>query len=212
MTLGVSGWFSLMSAVALGCMACNDEPAGRGVTKATASPNDASSRSLTTGDSSSSTEHSDHDCRVHAPALRAAPPGASATALRPEDVPVITKIRVSAHAGGVLLRKQDGAWLSGGKNACTVAPERMTAALTNLSKLTVDSRQPSWPPEVNFELQIDVLMGEEHAVHFEIGRRQGHTDLVKLLSGDVVELRGLDRGLWSSDPTVWCSKPHDPQL
>jgi hypothetical protein len=83
----------------------------------------------------------------------------------------------------------------------------MTAALDNLTRVTVESRPTAWPPAATFELQIDALIGEEHAIHFEVGARQGHTDWVKLLNGDVVELRGLDRTLWSSAPNVWCPQP-----
>ncbi len=207
MTLGVSGWFSLMSAVALGCLACNRERAQGGVASVTAAPKAMESPNLGTSGRSPANEHLDHDCATHATPLRPAPPGASATALQPQDLQRLTGVRISAHAGSVLLRKQNGAWLSVGRSGCTVAPERMAKALTNLTELSASSRPTGWPSEADFELQIDVLMGEEHAIHFEIGTRDGDTDLVKLLNGDVVELRGLDRGLWSTDPAVWCSQP-----
>lgn len=153
--------------------------------------------------------HSDGDgCAAHAQPLREPPPGASATSLRVADAAKVTSFTVSAHQGVALLRRQpNGEWAAAGKRGCSVSTERVRTALENLTRLNVQKRHDVWPADAKFELQIDVLMGEEHAIHLEVGPRRGGADLVKLLSDDVVEVTGLDRGLWSVDPAAWCSPP-----
>ncbi len=146
-------------------------------------------------------------CGLHEQPHRDPPPGASATALDPAEVPRVTTISVSAHEGAALLRKQGNGWVSIGKRGCPVPDVRISTALANLAQLTVAKQHLTWPIEGKFELQIDVLNGEQHSVHLEVGARRGDTDLVKLLNDDVVELRGLDRALWSADPAGWCSNP-----
>jgi hypothetical protein len=159
-----------------------------------------------TGSSAASELHSDGDgCAAHAQPLREAPPGASATALPLEEVSKVSRISVSAHQGAVVLRQNnDGTWVSIGKRGCVVSTARVQAALANLTRLRVEKRLTVWPKEAPFELQIDVLDGEEHALHLEIGPRRGELDLAKLLNDDVVELRGIDRKLWSVAPAAWC--------
>lgn len=146
--------------------------------------------------------HSEHDCASHA-----APkphPGASATSLQSHDALRADKIRVSAHQGGALLRKQGGAWNLVGKRGCRVADETVSRALANLSQLTVGKQLPSWPAAAPFELQLDVTSGDETLLHLELSPRRDDVDMVQLLGGDVFELRGLDRNLWSSEAATWC--------
>lgn len=158
--------------------------------------------------SSSAAEHAEHDCRSHAVPPAPPPPGFAATALHLKDLAAVDSVRVSAHVGGVTLRKRDGVWRTSGKRGCVVPPSRVTQALSNLTQLTVEGRRESWPSDAPFELQVDVLVGQDPLIHFEVGQRKGNTDLVQLLNGDVIELRGLDRQQWSVEPAAWCLGPN----
>ncbi len=153
----------------------------------------------------SSLDHSAHDCSLHAEPPKPAPSGASATALSRADVSRITSIRVSSHASSVLLRKQGQTWASMGKRGCSVSDARVANALGNLTTLRVEERYQVWPADAAFELQIDALVGEQHAIHFEVAQRRGDTDLVKLLNGGGPGLKGRDRQLWSRHPSAWCA-------
>jgi hypothetical protein len=57
-----------------------------------------------------------------------------------------------------------------------------------------------------FELQIDAFVGERQVIHFEVARRSDDGDLVRLLDDSTVTLRGLNRDLWSTQPSAWCEQ------
>jgi hypothetical protein len=133
------------------------------------------------------------------------PAGALAMRLTPEAAERVTTLRVFAHASSVIIRKEDGQWVTGGARGCIVAPARIQRALDSLTNLTaVRSAEPA-PPGNAFGLQIAVLMGEELALRFDIADRTEEGDLVRLGDNSTARVRGLDHELWSADPATWCA-------
>ncbi len=151
-----------------------------------------------------SVDHSTDDCTLHSEPRPPLPPGAKATALDDGNRDKLTKIRVSAHVGVVTIRKQGAQWVISGKRGCTLPPERINAALDNLASLKGTPSSESLPKGSAFELQIDLLMGETHAIHFEVARSGADGDLVRLLDDSIVKLQGLDHELWSPKIASWC--------
>ncbi len=151
-----------------------------------------------------SVDHSTDDCTLHSEPRPPLPPGAKATALDDSSRDKLTKIRVSAHVGVVTIRKQGAQWVISGKRGCTLSPARINAALDNLSSLKGTPSDESPPKGSAFELQIDLLMDETHAIHFEVARSGANGDLVRLLDDSIVKLQGLDHELWSPKIADWC--------
>jgi hypothetical protein len=147
---------------------------------------------------------SEHDCSQHDGPPHVPPPGASTAALNPKYRAELTTIRVSAHAGSVTVRRQGSKWVTAGTAGCAVPTKRIEAALDNLTALTATPSQETAPVGTPFVLQIDVLMGERHAVHLEVADHEGGGDFVRLLDDSSVIVQGIDRQLWSPDPAVWC--------
>ncbi len=141
-----------------------------------------------------------HDEGEAHPALER-PAAATATSLGAEARALVTTLRVSAHIGSVIARKQAETWTIAGPQGCTVAAERIERAFDNLGALTAESsdERPS-----SFELQVGVLIGEERVLHFDMAYRRDGQDLVQLGDGTRFWIRGFDRDLWSADPRAWC--------
>jgi hypothetical protein len=116
-------------------------------------------------------------------------------------------LRVSAHAGAVILRKRGSSWVAAGERSCAVPERRMARALDNLARLNAVTTEERPTDGQAFELQIVALMGEEIALQLEVAGRGANGDLVQLWDGSRVRLRGLDRSLWSPHPADWCKEP-----
>jgi hypothetical protein len=82
--------------------------------------------------------------------------------------------------------------------------ERALDDLTSLDAVRTDERPADGR---SFELQIVALMGDEIALQFEIAGRNEAGDLVQLVDDARFRIRGLDRSLWPSRPSDWCTEP-----
>lgn len=119
----------------------------------------------------------------------------------------LTTIRVSAHVGSVIIRREAGGWVLSGSDGCTVQPARLERALDNLAALkSVPTNEPV-PGGAAFRLQLTVLVGEEPAVHLDVADRNAKGHLARLDDDSMVRIRGLDLGLWSPHPADWCKAP-----
>jgi hypothetical protein len=94
-----------------------------------------------------------------------------------------------------------------GRDGCTVQSTRLERALDNLAHLRAASTNQAVPEGTAFQLQIDLLIEEERAIHLEIADRNEEGDLVRLENDSMVRVQGLDRGLWSPHPPDWCREP-----
>jgi hypothetical protein len=159
-----------------------------------------------TATAASSGQHSDPDADVHGAGLRrqAGPPSIALNAQVRAD---LTTISVSAHVGSVVIRKEGSAWVLGGPAGCTVPLPRIERALDNLARVRAVTTNEPVPDGMAFQLQIDLLMGEERAVHLEVAARSDDGDLARLDNDSMVRVQGLDRGLWSPLPPDWCRGP-----
>jgi hypothetical protein len=180
--------------------ACNKAPAP------STGPRDAapSAAAVATSD-----PHAEDDCTegAHpAPSAQAAP---TATSLSAQARERVTSLRISAHAGSVIVRKTEQGWLLAGPQGCAVPGARMEAAFQALSALRVEPTDER-PGRDDFELQIVVLSGKERLLHFEVAGRKEGRDLVQLFDGSTIRVRGLDRELLSADPRAWCADPPRP--
>lgn len=137
---------------------------------------------------------------------RPPPPGASATALRSDYRPRLTTLSISAHLGSATLRKRGSSWVTAGDSGCTVPARRIEQALDNLAQLSAMKTEEQPADGRAFELQIVALVDEEIVLHLEIANRDDTGDLVQLLDGARVRMRGLDRSLWSPRPDDWCKE------
>jgi hypothetical protein len=153
-------------------------------------------------------QHSDdgHGSSAHPPGPRR-PAGPPAIALSPKVRSDLTAVRVTAHVGHVLIRKEGRAWVMRGRDGCTVQSTRLERALDNLAHLRAASTNQAVPEGTAFQLQIDLLIEEERAIHLEIADRNEEGDLVRLENDSMVRVQGLDRGLWSPHPPDWCREP-----
>jgi hypothetical protein len=132
---------------------------------------------------------------------------ASPSALSPERRAHLTTIRVSAHIGSVIIRREAAGWVISGSDGCTVASARLERALDNLSQLKAVPTKEAVPEGAAFLLQITALVGEEAAVHLEIADRNATGHLARLDNDSMVRIQGLDLDLWSPHPADWCKGP-----
>lgn len=90
----------------------------------------------------------------------------------------------------------------GGPSGCAVSPQRVQRALDNLSSLKVVANGA--PPSQD-DRQI-ILLGDDSdlLLQYDVGVGAGGADPARLPDGSVVQLRGLQRGLLSSQPDDWC--------
>ena len=144
--------------------------------------------------------HAEDDCTVAHP-VPSAQAAATATSLSSQARERVTSLRISAHAGSVIIRKTEQRWLLAGPQGCAVPEARMAAAFQALSALGVE---PTDERPSDFELQIVVLSGEERLLHFEVAGRKEGRDLVQLIDASTIRVSGLDRELLSADPRAWC--------
>jgi hypothetical protein len=191
-----AAWVGLALAL---CLGCRSAPKPSGTEPApVAAPAPAST--------AAEAPHSEADCdddRHGHPSLPR-PPAPVATALTAPDRARLTTLRISAHVGSVILRKEGEAWTVAGPQGCTVPAARMDRALDNLAGLRA-VRTDERPQGGAFELQIVALMGEERALLFDIAQRKNGWDLLQLGNASTFRLEGLDRQLLAADPLVWCA-------
>jgi len=135
------------------------------------------------------------------------PKAASPSALTAERRARLTTIRVSAHVGNVIIRREANAWVISGPDGCSVRSARLERALDNLSVLKAVPTNEPVPDGTAFQLQITVLVGEEPAVHLEIADHNATGHLTRLNNDSMVRIQGLDVGLWSPHPADWCNGP-----
>ena len=135
------------------------------------------------------------------------PAGPPAIALSPRVRAALTKVRVSAHVGGVSIWKEGNAWVMLGREGCSVPLPRLERAFDNLARVRAVPTNEPRPDGTAFQLQITLLVDEERALHLEIADRNEEGDLVQLADNSLVRLQGLDRALWSPHPVDWCRKP-----
>jgi hypothetical protein len=136
-------------------------------------------------------------------ATKVASPAALSAASRPH----LTTIRVSAHVGNVIIRREAEGWVISGPGGCTVRSARLERALDNLSALKAVPTKEAVPNGTVFQLQIAALVGEEQAVHLEIADKNATGHLTRLDDDSMVRIQGLDLGLWSPHPADWCKAP-----
>ena len=184
-------------------VASPSESAGVMATATVATP-EVSPSATAPSAASDGVDHSTHDCTLHSEPRPPPPPGASATALKRADFDKLTTIRVSAHVGSVMIRKQGDDWVLSGKRGCTVPAKLVRRALDNLASLSAKPSDHSLLAGSPFVLQIDVLMNEISEIHFQIAEAAGDGDVVRLMDGSVHVLYGLDHDLWVPKPTAWC--------
>lgn len=158
---------------------------------------------------SASAPHDDHEQCSHDVAHPAHPrqPVATATALSAEARGKVTTLRVMAHSGAAIIRKDGAAWKIGGTE-CEVDTARIDRALDNLTTLVASPTSDRPAGAAAFELQIVVQSGEERVLHFDVAHRAGGKDLVQLADDSGFWISGLDRQLWTADPRVWCAPRH----
>jgi hypothetical protein len=114
----------------------------------------------------------------------------------------VTTLQVLAHGSAVIIRKERDGWVMGGPSGCAISAQRVHRALDNLSSLKVVVS--SEPPEQH-DRQIVLLDGGEVLLQYDVGVRASGADPARLPDGSVVQLRGLERGLLSSQPKDWCA-------
>jgi hypothetical protein len=143
----------------------------------------------------SATAHEEHDCRSHSP-QRHGPAAPSATKLSARDRAKVTSVQVLAHGSAIIVRKQGEGWVMGGPSGC------VQRALDNLSSLKVVANGA--PPSQD-DRQIILLDDDSDVLlQYDVGVGAGGADPARLPDGSVVQLRGLHRGLLSSQPDDWC--------
>lgn len=132
---------------------------------------------------------------------------ASPSALSAESRAHLTTIRVSAHVGSVIIRREKAGWVISGPDGCTVRSARIERALDNLSVLAAVPTYEAVPEGAAFRLQITALVGEKPAVHLEVADRNATGHLTRLDNDSIVRIQGLDLALWSPHPADWCKPP-----
>jgi hypothetical protein len=137
----------------------------------------------------------------------AGPKVASPSVLSAERRAHLTTIRVSAHIGNVIIRRESAGWVISGADGCSVRSARVERALDNLSRLKAVPTKEAVPDGSAFRLQITALVGEQPAVHLELADRNATGHLTRLDDDSMVRIQGLDVGLWSPHPADWCKPP-----
>jgi hypothetical protein len=117
----------------------------------------------------------------------------------------LTTIRVSAHVGNVIIRREAAGWVISGTDGCSVRSARIERALDNLSRLKAVPTNEAVPDGSAFRLQLTALVGERPAVHLELADRNATGHLARLDDDSTVRIQGLDLGLWSPNPADWCN-------
>jgi len=148
-------------------------------------------------------EHPDDGDEHAAHPVRPPPPAVTATALDAEARGRVTTLRVFAHEGAVIVRREGSRWVTA--NGCEVPPSRIARAFDNLSHLKAERTDDR--PSGEFDLQLVVLAGEQRLLHFDIASRNERGDLVQMNDDSTFRVRGLDRALWSAQPAAWCAGP-----
>jgi hypothetical protein len=196
----LAGCWLLVVALASGCDHAEPRPAPQAAAPAPSAPSSQSPAAAASGDTA---EHSCDD--AHPP--RAPVQVATATALSKDARQKLTTLRVMAHVGAVIIRKENGEWVISGPQGCKVAASRVERALDNLAALRSEPTAERPQAGSDFELQVVALMGEERALHFDMAGRVGGKDLVQLADYSTYWVSGFDRGLWAANPRAWCAKP-----
>jgi hypothetical protein len=150
---------------------------------------------------SAADEHAEHDCRTAHPVER--PKVSTATALTKEARRNLTALRISAHVGAVILRKQDSGWVVAGYD-CALPASRVERALDNLERLKAVRTEEPIPSGAGLDLQIVAQIGEERVLYLEVAKRDARGDLAQLFDDSRVRIQGLDRELLSTNPRAWC--------
>jgi hypothetical protein len=154
-------------------------------------------------------DHGDEDAHgeedAHPPS--SPPQVATATALAPDARVKLTTLRVMAHVGAVIVRKEQGEWVVGGANGCRVPQARIESALDNLASLRSEPTADRPQNGAEFELQVIAQIGQERALHFDMAGRVGERDLVQLGDYSTYWISGFDRALWTPDARAWCTTP-----
>jgi hypothetical protein len=198
----VSRTFGACALCAVLAVSCHSAKSKQGAPVASAS---ASSHPIASGGGGS-----DHDPSHGSPPDTTGgegPKAASPSALSAERRALLTTIRVSAHVGNVIIRREPGGWVISGRDGCTVRSARIERALDNLSGLKAVPTTEAVPDGAAFRLQITALVGEEPAVHLELADRNARGHLSRLDNDSMVRIQGLDVGLWSPHPADWCNPP-----
>ncbi len=146
-------------------------------------------------------DQEDDDCGQLHPPQRLGPQAPSATKLSAPARTRVTTLQVLAHGSAVIVRKGPDGWVMGGPSGCAVSSQRVQRALDNLSSLKVVANNE--PPQQD-DRQIILLDGAEVLLQYDVGVGGGGADPARLPDGTAVRLRGLDRGLLSSQPNDWC--------
>jgi len=202
-----------VSALGIALAQCNPRPSSGESSKASpsspqtasAAPAPASSGpapSAPAASASAADEHAEHDCRTAHPVER--PKVSKATALTKEARRNLTTLRISAHIGAVILRKQESGWILAGYD-CALPASRVERALDNLERLKAVRTDEQIPSGAGLDLQIVAQIGEERALYLEVAKRDARGgDLVQLFDDSRYRIQGLDRELLSPHPQAWC--------
>jgi hypothetical protein len=146
----------------------------------------------------------DHDEHADAHPPSAPPQVATATALSADARAKLTTLRVMAHEGAVIIRKEQGQWVISGPQGCRVAPQRVERALDNLAYLRSERTATRPTDGAQFDLQVIAQIDQERALHFDMAGRVAGKDLVQLGDYSTHWITGFDRQLWSPDAKAWC--------
>jgi hypothetical protein len=194
----------LVAALACAALAVPLASCDRAAESRDASP--ASSSTPAAAPSSAADAHADHDCRTaHPPYVPpAGPPAIALSARVRRDV---TTLRIFAYVGAVILRRGETGWVVAGQSGCSVPASRIERALDNLGSLKAEPSGERPVDGSSFELQIVAQVGEERALSLDVAGHGERGDLVQLIDGSAIWMRGLERELWSPNPRDWCGDP-----
>ncbi len=199
-------WLLLLAALIAGCESKSRRPAPGLSASASPAPSAAASSaaaSISAVPAIVVDEHGDED--AHPP--REPPQVSTATALSAESRGKLTTLRVMAHEGAVIIRKEQGGWVISGPNGCRVPPARIERALDNLAALQSERATERPRSSRAFELQVVVQIDQERALHFDMAGRVAGRDLVQLGDYSTYWISGFDRELWAPNARVWCAGP-----
>lgn len=132
------------------------------------------------------------------------PPGSLVLRLSPAAAQAVTTLRVFAHKGSVIIRKNGESWVTGGAGACSVPAARMARALQALATLESKPTDEAMPEGKTFELQVVVMTGQQLAMSFDVAEHGAEAALVRLGDDSMHRVTGLDPNLWVANPTAWC--------